>query len=233
MKNKNKTFVKIFFILLIIIIVFVILFLIFFRKMFILNSLYSKISKLQDNNTKENIYVDIEMPLGFMKIYIKDNSKRTIIGRKDILAEMNEYTYPKVKKIFTETEDSKELLISKEKGVIDSSRYNILTGNFFNRLSQSLKVGIKTVKIDGIKCYEITNFYPDDPEDGRYKGKVAYVNSETGLPIKVIRRDYENGKLIEEETTFEIKFDCVTEEDMKELDPSGYKLVEPELEELR
>ena len=55
---------------------------------------------------------------------------------------------------------------------------------------------------------------------------IAYVEKDTGLPIKLVEKIEENGAIKEHITEYKVEFDCVTDEDLVEPDISEYKIQE-------
>ena len=74
-----------------------------------------------------------------------------------------------------------------------------------------------TVKIDGKEFYEVSGKYSPSTLYSENTEKISvYVEKETGLTIKKVEIINENGQKVENITTFEYKFDSVTDEDVKE-----------------
>ena len=92
----------------------------------------------------------------------------------------------------------------------------INSDNFFDNLSNSLKIKIKKVDVEGIKCYKLTNFSVEDNKS------IAYINVETGFPVEI------NDEKEESKIKYEVKFDCVTDKDIEEPDNSNYTIIESE-----
>lgn len=234
-----KKFVK----WILIIIVAILLYSIIFtgRKVIILSNLDKAIIDLK--NTKDNIYV---------KTTKKENStsdslKETFIKgeiRKDILQstntaptiiKMTEIMYPKEKKMYIEAGEDKLLSIiqntnniSNRDNIINAINYdNIRDNNLFEKIGLAINTSVKTVKIDGINCYELSGtnspiFYENYNEN--VVGISLYLEKDTGLPIKLVEKVEENGTEKECIIEYEVKFDCVTDDDLAEPDASQYKL---------
>lgn len=234
-----KLWKKILIILLIVVAVFVIFTL---RKMFILISLDKKVSELE--NTKNNIYAKMVSKIDGntteSEIFIKNEiykSSFTIKDEEKTTLQVVQMTYPNERKVFNINENEKTLRIYNEKAPVrgadleysGEASYSVIV-NFAHatilpeRLMHSLFTKIKEVELDGKECYELIGsekslFIRTNETEKIY----GYVEKETGLPIKRIDVMKDGSENI---TTYEYKFDIVTDEDLKEPDASEYKVQE-------
>ena len=92
-----------------------------------------------------------------------------------------------------------------------------IDNSLLERIINSILTSIKTVKIDGKEFYEVSGKYSPSTLYSENTEKISvYVEKETGLTIKKVEIINENGQKVENITTFEYKFDSVTDEDVKE-----------------
>lgn len=240
-KKKMNLWKKILIVVLVVVVIFVICTL---RKMFILISLDNKVSELE--NTKNNIYSKIVIERDEMtnetEVFIKDdvNKSKAIMKKSDeVMIELIQITYPNERKVFKSDENGKTLTVYKEKTAVRGAdleysediqtSYTAIV-NFAQatilpeRILHSIFTEIREVELDGKECYELSGnnmslFIKTSGTERIY----GYVEKETGLPIKRIDL-MEDGR--EDVTTYDYKFDIVTDEDLKEPDVSEYKLQE-------
>lgn len=107
-------------------------------------------------------------------------------------------------------------------GVTPFASYTVIpnvgySNSLLERIINSILTSLKTVKIDGKEFYEISGKYSSSTLYSVNTEKISvYVEKETGLTIKKVEIINENGQKVENITTFEYKFDSVTDEDVKE-----------------
>lgn len=239
---KKKFFKWIFIILLVILLIFLAL---TFRKVLILSQLDNSVSYYE--NTKNNIYIKTILNSStyssIVEKYIKNNIDKSIIEKIDSngnKTQIEQYMYPTERKVYQEVDGIKTLSVYQEvaskKGahlendvsnsytVIPNYAYSI---NFSERFLSAIFTSIKKVNVDGEDCYELSGKYSPLflTEDNCVKTTV-YLEKETGLPIKLIEKINENEKIYDRITTYEIKFDYVTDENLIEPDETQYILQE-------
>lgn len=238
-----KLWKKVLIILLIVIAIFVILTL---RKMLILISLDNKVSELE--NTKDNIYVkviserDDIYKSNVSEVYIKDNTNKSTntIERLDGgKIELVQITYPNERKLFMNNGTIKTLNVYQEKAPIrgtdiklneeNQTSYSVLvnlanTDNLVARIVTSIMTKINEVELDGRECYKLSGKYGTTfMYEPNTKMVYAYIEKETGLLVKLVELMNDGKEYI---TTYEYKFDIVTDENLKEPDASEYILQE-------
>lgn len=112
--------------------------------------------------------------------------------------------------------------IEAPEGVTPFASYTVISNvgysnSLLERIINSILTSIKTVKIDGKEFYEVSGKYSPSTLYSENTEKISvYVEKETGLTIKKVEIINENGQKVENTTTFEYKFDSVTDEDVKE-----------------
>lgn len=238
-----KLWKKFLIILLIVVVIFVIFTL---RKMFILISLDNRVSTLE--NTKDNIHVKVVSERddiyksNVSGVYIKDDINKSIntIERLDgEKIELVQITYPNERKLFMNNGTKKTLNVYQEKAPIRGSdielteenqaSYSVLvnlasTDNLRARIVTSIMTKVNKVELDGRECYKLSGKYGTtfmyEPDT---KMVYAYIEKETGLLLKLVELMNDGKEYI---TTYEYKFDIVTDEDLKEPDASEYRLEE-------
>lgn len=240
MENKKiKWWKKILIIILIILLIFIISIL---RKTIILSNIDNKVSNLENSNN--NIYAEISSEDYKLKKYIKNDVEKLVIERTDENGEFSkiiQYTYPDQRKVYTEKEGIKEMNIYNEvasvrgshieNSGVASSYTSIINfaynSNIFEKIVDSIVTNIKSVEIEGKKCYELTskynsNFiYSENTEEMK-----SYIEKDSGVPIKLIEIINNNGENIEKVTTYKYQFNIVTDEDIKEPNSQEYKMQE-------
>ena len=179
-KKKMKLWKKI----LIVILVIIALFLFHvIRNLIIINSISSKLSKLEDsNNYKLTSYSYNGNNFVVTNYYFKDGKSL----EKDILISSNRNGNIEIIKVFdgktletyTISEDEKVNLISDEKYVEPLRFYNELdTGSFWNNVIMATITRISTEECNGRKCYMAKIFLVDD----YFR---LYYDKETGLMVR-------------------------------------------------
>ena len=79
--------------------------------------------------------------------------------------------------------------------------------------------------MDEKQCYELSSLYNSNFMYSENKKEIkAYIEKDTGLPIKLIEVVNENGKNVENVTTYKYQFNIVTDEDMQEPNNQEYVL---------
>ncbi len=248
----EKSKIKLWKIIVSIILVLVIIFIIFtVRKAIILSSIDNKVSDYE-NNTK-NIYIkSISTTSEYtleMQRYIKEDVDKLIIEKKpkdgsifkviqiDDEHKHKVYTQKDEMKVYFESEFGgispkpvRGSHIQAPKGVTPFASYTTLinagySDNILQRILSSITTKIKTVKIDEKEYYEITaGFCSNMIYDKNIQKTLIYVEKDTKLAYKMVEIVNENGEQKENITTYEYKFNEVTDENMKEPDISEYKV---------
>lgn len=241
MEKKKTKLWKI--ILLILVIVLLAISIITIRKVLILSDLDKKVTDYENNNN--NIYIKTTFNFNDynsqMERFIKDDVDKVILEKTDssgIKSKIIQITYPNERKFYTEFKDNKILHIYSEKaptrGAHIEGSATVTYSSIMNftysislpeRILNSLVTKIKTTEVDGIKCYELSSLCSSNYiYDENATKLLVYINKDTGLPIKAIEKIKESGTLKENITTYEYKFNVVTDDDLKEPDNSEYTL---------
>lgn len=244
MKGRKRRFFIIFLIILLaILLIFAIH---MFRNTLILSSIDKMVTNLENNN--QNIYAritttDINGNITSTEHFLKDNIYKEVTkvdspstDNVDLL--ITTYIYPSSKKVFTEMENTRSLVIkddlqSQVRGYhIDNATYAIIMNLGFNedfstKALASMSSIIRSVKVDNKDYYLIKNFINSGyMYDADAKEIMAYVEKDTGLPFKIVEIFEENGTTLEKISLFEYKFDCVTDSDMVEPDETMFSIQE-------
>lgn len=215
--------VKIWKILLIVAIIVLLIFIIVtLRKTLIITSLQNKISEYKNSQNfyfKENF--DENSKISTIEQYKKDDITKIIIKMKQ-----NDITI-----IQFEQENEIKRYVKKDGNVSLNDSYNtnninkgnivnfVNTSNILQTIYDSIVSTIKKEKINGVEYYSIKSLYNSNfiyNENTKYMK--ALIEKDTGLAIKYIETINENGEEKDYVTHFEYKFNCVTEDDIKEPD---------------
>lgn len=241
-KKKMKLWKKILIVLAILLIILIIF---IGRKVIILSNLDNKVSDYENNY--KNIYIKTIFDYNDYKSeserFVKDNVDKLVIEKTDNTGEKSkiiQITYENERKMFTEANGNKIMNVYKEETAVrgahieDSANFSYsVIRNFAyatslpERILDAIVTKIKLVEIDNKQCYELSsthnsNFlYSENTSEMK-----AYVEKDTGLPVKMIEVVNENGERKENISTFECKFNIVTDEDIKEPNNDEYKLQE-------
>ena len=243
-KKKMKIWKKI---LIIMLILFCILVVFMSRRFIILADIDKKVTECENEN--KNIYIktsyNFENYKSEIQRFIKDDVDKMVMEKTDKdgeIVKMMQITYPTQRKMFTESKDSKVMYVYEEEAAVRGAHLEMNDDvtmsyttilNFGYSMSISERIilamitSIKTVNMDGKECYELSNVNNSNMlMDTGYVKMKAYVEKETGLPVKVIQETKENGEIKQDITTYEYSFGKVTDEDMKEPDATQYKMQE-------
>ena len=220
-KKKIKLWKKI----LIIIIILVILLLIHIvRNLIIINSISSKLSKLENSdNYKLTSYSYNGNNFTIMHYYFKNGKSL----EKNILISSDGNQKLEVVKIF-DGENRETYTISDDKGVnfIDSEKYSEImrffneldTGSFWNNIIMATITRISSQECNGKKCYMATTLFPND----HYR---LYYDKETGLMVRDETSSFSTEDDIKvnciKDSFYE--FDVVTDNDLIDSNISEYK----------
>lgn len=244
MKSKKRRFLII---TLILFLVILLLFMIYaLRNALILSNIDKMVTNLENNN--QNIYAkivtnDISGNITSSEHFLKDNVYKRVTkldnpATNNIDLIVTTFTYPSSQKVFTEIGDNRTLSINDSiktpvRGYhVDNATYAIIMNighneNFFIQGLASISSNIKTVEIDGKEYYLIKNFISSDyMYDTDAKEIVAYVEKDTGLPFKIVETLEKDGATFEKISSFEYKFDYVTDSDMIEPDETMFSIHE-------
>ena len=242
MEKKNRRMCKK--ILIVIGIILLLFILITVRKIIILSNIDNRVSDYENN--KQNIYgktviTDAENDITTSEVFVKGYIIKETIERKiedATIGKTVQITYPNERKLFIEYEGKKEVYISNEtapvRGAHIEDKVDYSTSVIINfgysislpeRILNSIVTSIKTVEVDGKECYELSSLHNSSMlySEGT-KEMQAYVEKETGLPVKTVELIEKDGKTIENVVTYEYKFDVVTAEDMQEPDINQYEV---------
>lgn len=203
------------------------------RKVVILAKLDDSVSNLQE--TKNNFYmktISTGNPYNESEseLFVKDTVEKMVVTRTiPETRKMIQIIYPTERKLYVESGEEKvytvfnEVLQGEIKYIINFADSYSFMNRFFNALVSS----IKSVEIDGKECYEISSMHsPNFIYSENSVGMSAYVEKDTGLPVRLLETIEENGTTKEYIIDYEVKFDCVTDEDIAEPDVSQYTLNE-------
>lgn len=238
-KKKMKWWKKVLIVVAIILLIFIILTI---RKTIILADINNKVSDLENN--KKNIYIEVNVITNTytaeLKRYIKDNVDKMVIENTNQNGEKTkiiQITYPNQRKVFTEKDNVKVMNVYDEVAPVrkayigdsDTSSYSAIVNLAYatsipEQILNSILTTITTAEIDGKECYELSSKYNSNfiySQNG--KEMKAYVEKETGLPVKIVEVINENGQETKNITKYNYKFDSVTDEDIKEPNNSEYK----------
>ena len=211
------------------------------RKVTILTKLDKSVSNLED--TKDNIYMKINNVVDSAKeveteLFIKGDIEKAINVVKGTTKRI-QIVYPTERKVFIEAEGNKALSIYKETAAKRTTDVNAAPAthtvipnythsmSFIERIVIALNTNIKSTSIDGKECYELSGMHsPIFLYHENSTNMSLYIEKDTGLPIKLVEKMEEDGKEKEYLTEYEIKFDVVTDEDLKEPDISEYTIQE-------
>lgn len=219
---------------------------VFARRAIILSKIDKKVSEIENNNNNfyiKTTYKDEKKYTSVIERYIKEDVSKLVFEKINLdgkRAKITEITYPEERKLFTEFNDEKVMKVYKEKTAVRGAHIENKTESSYTTfmnpgysmavndlIINAIVTSIKTVKIDGNDCYEIssrmnTNFLYDINTT-----KISiYVEKATGLTLKMIEEVKENNETKQISKDFEYKFNNVTDEDIKEPDNSEYKLQE-------
>ena len=238
MKKSKMKVLKI--ILITVLVLLITLLAIVMRRAVILSSIDKKVTEYENNN--KNIYIkrtfDYVDYKSEIERFIKDDIDKMILSKTDLQGNKTtliQITYPNERKLYTEKDGVKVMNTYNDKAPIRGSHienlseenYSTYTAipnfayciNAFERFLNSIFTSINTTEIDGVQCYELKNSHdPNYIYSENATQLLMYVNKETGLPVKKIEKIKENGVEKENITTYEISFNTVTEEDIKEPD---------------
>lgn len=241
----KKKIIKIF--LLIILLLFLTLIILTIRKTIILSDIDTKVSNLENN--KKNIYMKMTSITSEYTLeterFIKDDIDKLILKKKNkdgTETKTIQYDNAERHRVYTEKDGNINLTtdtvyegispkpvrgahIEAPEGVTPFASYTVIpnAGGYSislpERIKNSIFTSLKTVKIDGKECYEVSGKYSYSPSilyDENTEKISIYVEKETGLTIKTVEIISENGHEVENIATFEYNFDTVTDEDIKE-----------------
>ena len=220
-KKKIKLWKKI----LIIIIILVILLLIHIvRNLIIINSISSKLSKLENSdNYKLTSYSYNGNNFTIMNYYFKNGKSL----EKNILISSDGNQKLEVVKIF-DGENRETYTISDDKSVnfVDSEKYSEImrffneldTGSFWNNIIMATITRISSEECNGKKCYMATTLF----SNGHYR---LYYDKETGLIVRDETSSFSSEDDIKVDCIKDsfYKFDVVTDNDLIDSNISKYK----------
>ena len=172
------------------------------------------------------------------ELFIKGDIEKSINVVKETTKRI-QIIYPTERKVFIEAEGNKALSIYKETSAKRTTDVNAAqtthtvlpnyahSMSIIERVITALNTNIKSTSIDGKECYELSGLHsPIFLYQENTKSMSLYLEKDTGLPIKLVENIEENGIEKEKLVEYEIKFDVVTDEDLKEPDISEYTIQE-------
>ncbi|MCI8383559.1 MAG: hypothetical protein HFJ33_01580 [Clostridia bacterium] len=188
------------------------------RKIIIIKDLQNKVSECEK---KENIYTKVDGESAIAEKFIKDGVEKDVIKKRDNTVTMIQVIKEHERRMYVIAGEQKTLTISKEEKN-DLAPTKVVsfvdTVTWKELLHDSIVSKIYTEKVDGYECYVIDSMKNTNAtySEGTISLKM-YLNKETGLAVKVIEtiKD-ENGSMKENVTTYNQKFDIITDEDMIE-----------------
>lgn len=238
----KKKIIKIF--LLLILLLFLAFIILTIRKTIILLDIDNKVSNLE--NIKQNVYVKTSSITSEYTLeterFIKDDIDKLILQRKNkdgTETKIIQYDNAERHRVYVEKDGNinittdtvyegispkpvRDSHIEAPEGVTPFASYTIIpnavySNSLIERIINSMLTSLKTVKKGEKEFYEISGKYSSSTLYSENTEKISvYVEKETGLTIKKVEIINENGKSAENITTFEYKFDSVTDEDVKE-----------------
>ena len=241
-EKKTKIFKKV---LLVVLIILCVLLVVFVRRASILATIDKKVSDCENNSNNfyiKSVYQSKNKNFT-TEIYVKDEINKLVMentnqdGKK---IKITEITYPEERKVFTEVENSKTMNDYKGKTAVrgahmenqvEASHTTLMNPAYSTaineRIINAIGTRIKSVKIDGKDCYELssltnTNFL----YDVNTTQMLIYVEKNTGLTLKMVQEIKENGETKQIVRNYEYKFNQVTDEEVKEPDNSECKMQE-------
>lgn len=105
------------------------------------------------------------------------------------------------------------------------NKINYEEQSFWDKIKDSIKAKISSVNINGIKCYEISGTKAINNMHTEDNDVITYVEEKTGLVKRMITKSKSNNG-VTSITDYEYSFGTVTKEDLEELDPTEYTLIE-------
>ncbi len=223
-------------IILVIVLVVVLIFLIVTEsKMAIFKSINTKVEEYE---ARENIYVKITINVGrqderYFEVFKKDGIVKDVANTKTSTGEkyiMTQITYPdSPRKNLYEIGEKKTYRIATNDFIANGSQisnkiiFNIAdANNEFEKIVNSIGAKITSAYVGNKECWCISTLSNTNLVYGQGTNQMdIYVEKETGLPVQ--RITVVNGE--EYITTYEIKFDTVTDEEIAEPDISEYELI--------
>lgn len=187
------------------------------RKFIIIKDLQNKVAEC---GKKENIYTKVDGESAIVEKFIKDGVEKDVIKKRDDTVTFIQVIKEHERKNYVIAGEQKTLTISKEeKNDLASKVVSFVdTATWKEMLYDSIVSKIYTEKVDGYECYVIDSMKNTNIiyNEGTISLKM-YLNKETGLAVKKVETiKNENGLTQENITTYNQKFDVVTDEDMKE-----------------
>lgn len=197
------------------------------RKFVIIKDLQNKVAQCE---TKENIYTKVVSESAEVEKFIKNDIEKVVMKKKDNTVTIIQVTEQHERRFYTIAGEQKILRrFKEEKNPMSSKVVSFVdTTTWLETLRDSVVSKIYTEKVDGQDCYVIDSLKNTNAiySNGAISLKI-YLNKETGLAVKTIETvKKEDGTTEEWVTTYEQKFDVVTDDDMKEPDTSEFTIQE-------
>ena len=221
--NKKK---KILIIVILVIIVLTIATLLLYRsskkKVEILIEMSKNMYELNEGKD-ENVYMKSESSYGYTEVYRYLGTTKFIIYDKNTKMK-NTSIYSDVEDInYLESDDGTTKIMCNrnvektDESVIENELFANEEVNIFETIFYGLNLRISNENISNKECYVLK--FLDSSE-------IYYIDKENLLPIKMIGKTIdENGKEIIDTTYYDIQYNVVTENDVKELDETEFMLV--------
>ena len=222
-KNERKIVRGIIVVLGIIVIIYLIFII---RNSIILNALHNRNMAYQDTNNvyKKVISEQVDGRVIDAEVFYKDGTDKTIVKYNDEIKFIqidDENTH----KLFSI--DNKQAIVQDNQGVVSKSQivdFTETSYGFWGLFINGATNLITTAEVNGVKCYKITGPLENMIASGEGKGfPSVYIEKETGLPVKY-EETLTDGRVIE--TTYEFKFDVVTDDNLEEPDISEYEIID-------
>ena len=198
------------------------------RKFLIFTQLDNK-NKVQQANT--NVYAKVETQFYTVEMYRKGDCVKQVIYKTNQDVILTQLTRPDCRIFYTDDGKEKTRKIYQEQFLIENQNIIANYMNYFTlgeKIISSIGSQIRSEIADGKECYVISGYNTNFVYDANAKEYKLYIDKQTGLMVKLIEIIEEEGTLQEKINTYEYQFDCVTNEDVAELDSEEYTLVENE-----
>ncbi len=197
------------------------------RKFIIIKNLQKKVAECE---VKENIYSKVIAESAEIEKFIKNDVEKIVMKKKDNSVTIIQVTEQHERRFYTIAGEQKILRrFKEEKNSLSSKLVSFVNETtWLEVLHDSIVSKIYTEKVEGQDCYVIDSMKNTNSvyAEGTVSLKM-YLNKETGLAVKAIETVKDKNGLVRENiTTYNQKFDIVTDEDMKEPNIEEFKIEE-------
>lgn len=220
----EKKKIKIWKIILLCVVVIIIVFaLITTRKVIIFNEINDKISKYEQST---NIYAKTDSEKSTIEILKLDDNKKTILDFKDKPIKIVQINEKGKKNNYTFNKNTNTVTISNGNDIVmmqDSSvvKNYAKTESLFQTILKSINAKINVENINGKEYYVIDSMMNDDYLTlQNLKSIKAYIDKETGLPLKLVETTKDGNEHI---VSYEYKLNTVINDDFNAPDTTGYE----------